>query len=106
MRELDERSITDEVLRRFEGCGNPRLKAEWVYAIDFLTRSSELGPSANTLTHLGMALIASGEKDRARTILAHARDLGDQGQGLQERMMEFMKDSTRLLERVMRNQKK
>ena len=31
MRELDEHSITDEVLRRFEGCENPRLKQllEW-----------------------------------------------------------------------------
>ena len=81
-------------------------RKEFDKAIDFLTRSSELGPSSNTLTHLGMALIASGEKDRARTILAHARDLGDRGPGLQEKMMEFMKDSTRLLERVLRNQKK
>src|SRR5271154_4649589 len=63
MRELDEHSITDEVLRRFEGCENPRLKnlleglvrhlhdfvreeavteAEWVYAIDFLTRTGHI----------------------------------------------------------------
>ena len=63
MRELDEHSITDEVLRRFEACDNPRLKqllnglvrhlhdfvreeaiteAEWVYAIDFLTRTGEI----------------------------------------------------------------
>src|SRR5271156_1223846 len=63
MRELDEHSITDEVLRRFEGCENPRLKqlldglvrhlhdfvrekavteAEWVYAIDFLTRTGKI----------------------------------------------------------------
>ena len=63
MRELDEHSITDEVLRRFESCENPRLKnlldglvrhlhdfvrekavteAEWVYAIDFLTRTGKI----------------------------------------------------------------
>lgn len=63
MRELDENSITDEVLRRFEGCENPRLKqlldglvrhlhdfvreqavteAEWVYAIEFLTRTGQM----------------------------------------------------------------
>ena len=63
MRELDEHSITDEVLRRFEGCDSPRLKqllnglvhhlhdfvreeavteAEWVYAIDFLTRTGQI----------------------------------------------------------------
>jgi hypothetical protein len=63
LRELDEHSITDEVLRRFEGCENPRLKqllgglvrhlhdfvlegavteAEWVYAIDFLTLTGKI----------------------------------------------------------------
>ena len=35
--------------------------------------SSELGPSPATLTHLGMALLASGEEDQARSVLAHAR---------------------------------
>jgi tetratricopeptide (TPR) repeat protein len=75
-------------------------------AIDFLSKSSELGASANTLTHLGMALLASGEEERARNVLAHARNLGGKGQGLQERMMECMKDSTRLLERVRRGQKR
>jgi len=63
MRELDQHSITDEVIRRFECCENPRLKhileglvrhlhdfvreeaiteAEWVYAIDFLTRTGHI----------------------------------------------------------------
>src|SRR5580658_11143617 len=63
MRELDEHSITNEVLRRFEGCENPRWKqllnglvrhlhdfvreervteAEWVHAIAFLTRTGHL----------------------------------------------------------------
>ncbi len=63
MRELDDQSITQEVLRRFEGCPNPRLKqllnglvrhihdfvreeavteAEWVYAIEFLTRTGKI----------------------------------------------------------------
>jgi hydroxyquinol 1,2-dioxygenase len=63
MRELDQHSITEEVLRRFERCENPRLKhildglvrhlhdfvreeaiteAEWVYAIDFLTRTGHI----------------------------------------------------------------
>jgi ABC-type glutathione transport system ATPase component len=63
MRELDEHSITEEVLRRFERCENPRMKhildglvrhlhdfvreeaiteAEWVYAIDFLTRTGHI----------------------------------------------------------------
>jgi tetratricopeptide (TPR) repeat protein len=81
-------------------------RKEYDKAIDFLSKSSELGPSANTLTHLGMALLASGEEERARSVLAHARNLGDRGQGLQEKMMECMKDSTRLLERVRRGQKR
>ncbi len=81
-------------------------RKEFDKAIDFLSKSSELGPSSTTLTHLGMALLASGEEDRARSVLAHARKLGARGVVLEERMMEFMKDSTRLLERVRRGQKK
>jgi tetratricopeptide (TPR) repeat protein len=66
-------------------------------AIDFLSRSSELGPSAATLTHLGMALLAAGQDERARDVLAHARTLSGRGEALGARMMELMKDSTRLL---------
>ena len=51
-------------------------RKEFDKAVDFLARSSELGPSPTTLTHLGMALLASGEEDRARSVLAHARSLG------------------------------
>lgn len=81
-------------------------RKEFDKAIDFLSKASELGPSTTTLTHLGMALLASGEEDRARSVLAHARALGDRGEALQEKMMECMKDSTRLLERVRRGQRK
>jgi tetratricopeptide (TPR) repeat protein len=81
-------------------------RKEFDKAIDFLSKSSELGASSSTLTHLGMALLASGDEEKARSVLAHARDLGARGQGLQERMMECMKDSTQLLERVRRGQKK
>ncbi|HUF79254.1 MAG TPA: tetratricopeptide repeat protein, partial [Thermoanaerobaculia bacterium] len=66
-------------------------------AIDFLSRSSELGSSAATLTHLGMALLASGQDERARDVLANARTLSGRGEALGARMMELMKDSTRLL---------
>ena len=75
-------------------------------AIDFLSRSSELGPSSTTLTHLGMALLAHGEEDQARTVLAHARTMGERGEALQEKMMECMKDSTRLIERARRTARK
>jgi tetratricopeptide (TPR) repeat protein len=81
-------------------------RKEFDKAIDFLSKASELGPSHTTFTHLGMALLASGEEDRARTVLAHARSLGDRGEALQEKMMECMKDSTRLLEKVRRGQRK
>jgi tetratricopeptide (TPR) repeat protein len=81
-------------------------RKEFEKAVDFLEKSSELGPSSTTLTHLGMALLASGEEDRARTVLAQARRMGERGEVLEEKMMEFMKDSTRLLERVRRIQKK
>jgi hypothetical protein len=59
-----------------------------------------------TLTHLGMALLASGEEDEARSVLAHARALGDRGEALQEKMMECMKDSARLIERARRSPRK
>lgn len=81
-------------------------RKEFDKAIDFLAKSSELGPSSTTLTHLGMALLASGEEDRARSILAHARSLGERGEALQEKMMECMKDSTRLIERARRAPRK
>ncbi len=73
---------------------------EFDKAVDFLSRSTEFGLSSATLTHLGMALLASGEEERARLVLAEARNLGDQDGALQERMMEFMRESTRLLESV------
>ncbi len=81
-------------------------RKEFDKAVDFLSRSSELGPSPVTLTHLGMALLASGEEDQARSVLAHARALGERGEALQEKMMECMKDSARLIERARRGPRK
>ena len=81
-------------------------RKEFDKAVDFLSRSSELGPSAVTLTHLGMALLASGAEDQARSVLAHARALGERGEALQEKMMECMKDSARLIERARRGPRK
>ena len=73
-------------------------RREFDKAVDFLSRSTEFGLSSMTLTHLGMALLASGEKEKAKNVLSEARSLGDHAGALQERMMEFMRDSTRLLE--------
>lgn len=101
--------LSPEELKQF-----PLAALGWVHykrkeldqAIDFLVRSSELGPSATTLTHLGMALLASGEEEEARPILAQARSLSDRGEALEEKMLSCLKDSRRLFERVRQRQKK
>ncbi|HSM13329.1 MAG TPA: tetratricopeptide repeat protein [Thermoanaerobaculia bacterium] len=81
-------------------------RREYEQAVDCLERSNELGPSATTLTHLGMALLAAGEEVRARSAFRKARSLEPRVGALEERMMECIKDSARLLERVKRRQKK
>ncbi|MEE8139053.1 MAG: tetratricopeptide repeat protein, partial [Thermoanaerobaculia bacterium] len=81
-------------------------RKEFDQAVDFLARSSELGPSATTLTQLGMALLASGSKQRARTVLARARAMEDRGASVEQTMMECLKASNRLYERVQRRRKK
>ena len=77
-------------------------REEFDKAVGFLARSSELGPSSTTLTHLGMALLAAGEREEARDVLAQARTLTDRGEALEEKMMSVMRESGRLLERVRR----
>jgi len=77
-------------------------RKEYDAAVDCLERSNELGPSPTTLTHLGMALLAAGEEERARGAFGRARSLEPRVGALEERMMECMKDSARLIERVQR----
>jgi tetratricopeptide (TPR) repeat protein len=77
-------------------------RREFDKAVDCLSRATTLGRSATTLTHLGMALIASGDDDRARSVLAEARTLETRPDGLEERMLQCMKTSSRLLERSRR----
>ncbi len=81
-------------------------RREFDEAIELLSRSSELGPSSMSLTQLGMALLASGEDDRARSVMARARDLEGRGGSLEQKMMECMRDSSRLLERVRQRRRK
>lgn len=71
-------------------------RREFAQAVECLTRSSELGPSARTLTHLGLALLATGERDEARDVLARARRLGSRGTFADE-VFECLKDSARAL---------
>jgi tetratricopeptide (TPR) repeat protein len=77
-------------------------RKEFDAAIEYLERSSELGASPTTLTHLGMALLASGNEAGARQALAKARELDSGGISLERRMMECLKASDRLLARVSR----
>lgn len=75
-------------------------RGDFAQAVDFLSRSGKIGPSSTTFTHLGMALLAAGDEERARRVLAEARSLSGRGEALGAKMMEFMKDSARLLDRV------
>jgi tetratricopeptide (TPR) repeat protein len=80
----------------------------WVYfkrqdlpnAVDFLSRSAELGPTATSLTHLGMALLEAGEKDRARVTFRQAKQFKKQGAGLEEKILEQVRSTAKLIARV------
>ena len=71
-------------------------REEFDQAVEFLARSSELGPSEASLTKLGMALLAAGDDERARGVFAQARELGDRG-SLEQKMMESLQESSVLL---------
>lgn len=70
-------------------------RREFPQAVDCLERANELGPSSRTLTHLGMALLAAGDREKARRALLRARDLDDGALG--EKVLECLKDGARRL---------
>ncbi|HUP48600.1 MAG TPA: tetratricopeptide repeat protein [Thermoanaerobaculia bacterium] len=80
----------------------------WVYfkrrdfqnAVDFLTKSADLGPTATNLMHLGMALLESGEKDRARAVFRKAKSFKTKGAGLEEKILEQIRSTTKLIDRL------
>jgi tetratricopeptide (TPR) repeat protein len=80
----------------------------WVYfkrrefdnAVDFLTKSADLGPTATNLMHLGMALLESGQKDRARQVFRKAKSFKAQGAGLEEKILEQIRSTTKLIDRL------
>ena len=91
--------LSPDEIRQFPlaALGVGALQAEGVptrRSISFPSRASwaPIGEHADAPGH--GASHASGEEDRARSVLAHARGLSGRGEGLQERMMECMKDST------------
>ena len=81
-------------------------RREYELAVECLEKSNDLGPSPTTLTHLGMALLAAGEEEKARSAFGRARSLEPRVGALEERMMECMKDSARLLERVKKRKRR
>jgi tetratricopeptide (TPR) repeat protein len=80
----------------------------WVYfkrreygnAVDFLSKSADLGPTATNLMHLGMALLESGQKDRARAVFRKAKSFKIQGSGLEEKILEQVRSTTKLIDRL------
>jgi tetratricopeptide (TPR) repeat protein len=80
----------------------------WVYfkrrdyanAVDFLTKSADIGPTATNLMHLGMALLESGQKDRARQVFRKAKSFKAKGAGLEEKILEQVRSTTKLIDRL------
>ena len=80
----------------------------WVYfkkrdfgsAVDFLSKSADLGPTATNLMHLGMALLESGQKDRARAVFRKAKSFKMKGAGLEEKILEQVRSTTKLIDRL------
>jgi tetratricopeptide (TPR) repeat protein len=80
----------------------------WVYfkkrdfgnAVDFLTKSADVGPTATNLMHLGMALLESGQKDRARAVFRKAKSFKTKGAGLEEKILEQFRSTTKLIDRL------
>jgi tetratricopeptide (TPR) repeat protein len=80
----------------------------WVYfkrrdyanAVDFLTKSADIGPTATNLMHLGMALLESGQKDRARQMFRKAKSFKAKGAGLEEKILEQVRSTTKLIDRL------
>src|SRR5512142_248227 len=86
----------------------------WVYfkkhdyenAVDFLTKSADLGPTSTNLMHLGMALLESGQKDRARSIFRKAKAFKAKGAGLEEKILEQVRSTTKLIDRLHQRRRK
>jgi tetratricopeptide (TPR) repeat protein len=86
----------------------------WVYfkrrdfqnAVDFLTRSADIGPTPTNLMHLGMALLESGQKERARQVFRRAKSFKTKGAGLEEKILEQVRTATKLIDRLHQRRRK
>lgn len=72
-------------------------RREFSDSVECLSRSIDLGSSARTLTHLGMALLAAGRRDEARSVLVEARTASAE-RPLQQKVLEALRDGARLLQ--------
>src|SRR5947207_8272012 len=81
-------------------------RQDFINAVDFLTKSADLGPTATNLMHLGMALLESGQKDRARAIFRKAKSFKAKGAGLEEKILEQIRSSTKLIDRLYARRRK
>lgn len=75
-------------------------RREFKNAVDFLSKSADLGPTATNLMHLGMALLESGEKERARQVFRRAKSFKTKGAGLEEKILEQVRTATKLIDRL------
>jgi pentatricopeptide repeat protein len=81
-------------------------RRDFVNAVEFLTKSADLGPTATNLMHLGMALLESGQKDRARAVFRKAKSFKAKGAGLEEKILEQIRSSTKLIDRLYARRRK
>ncbi len=81
-------------------------RKEYDIAVDFLSKSADLGPTPTNLTHLGMALLETGEKDKARVVFRQAKQFKTQGNGLEEKILEQIRVTTRLIDRARAKRRK
>ncbi|MEM7586044.1 MAG: tetratricopeptide repeat protein [Acidobacteriota bacterium] len=72
-------------------------RQEFQQSIECLKRSNALGSSTRTLTHLGMALLAAGERQEAHRVLEQARTASE-GWPLKLSVLEALRVGTRLLQ--------
>ncbi len=103
--DLAQRSLeqSPEELRQF-----PLAALGWVHykrgefpqAVECLEDASRLGTSSSTLTQLGMARLASGDDEGARQVLDRARSLRTHSGGLEFKMMECLRHSRRVYDRL------
>ena len=57
-------------------------------------------PTSTNLMHLGMALLESGDKDRARAVFRKAKTFKTKGAGLEEKILEQVRSTTKLIDRL------